>query len=50
MSKTERREAEKVISIRGNNTRWGGGMSGQERAVTLLLKQMGAPAHLGHRI
>lgn len=50
MSKTERREAEKVIPIRGNNARWGGGMSGQERAVTLLLKQMRAPAHPGHRI
>jgi len=50
VSKTERREADKVISTRGNNALWGGGMSGQERAVPLLLKQMRAPAHPGHGI
>ena len=50
MSKTERREAEVVVSICGDNALWGGGMSRQERAVTLLLKPMGAPAHPGHGI
>lgn len=37
VSKIERREAE-VISICGNNTVCGGGVSRQERALTLLLK------------
>lgn len=49
LSKIERREAE-VISICGNNTVGGGGMSRQERALTLLLKWMGAPAHPGHSV
>lgn len=50
VSKTEGREAENNIPIRSNNALWGGGMSGQERAVTLSLKKKGDPAHLGHSI